>query len=148
MGQATTLKPTAAVLGVFTQELKVYQWPTTIPVTDTDIAPEHAGVSPQGNPQSTCMANEKADLSGLDLQATLGLLRICTRLLPYKESSAEALLKSLQLVLRLDPHVAWDLAQQIATELLKLVKSSAAYIRYAQHQCYPIHYSTLQSCLS
>lgn len=64
------------------------------------------------------------------LQATLGLLRICTRLLPYKESSAEALLKSLQLVLRLDPHVAWDLAQQIATELLKLVKSSAAYIRY------------------
>jgi len=64
-------------------------------------------------------------------QATLGLLRICTRLLPYKESSAEALLKSLQLVLRLDPHVAWDLAQQIATELLKLVKSSAAYIRSA-----------------
>ena len=64
------------------------------------------------------------------MQATLGLLRICTRLLPYKESSAEALLKSLQLVLRLDPHVAWDLAQQIATELLKLVKTSAAYIRY------------------
>jgi len=70
-------------------------------------------------------------LSNLDLQATLGLLRICTRLLPYKEASAEALLKSLQLVLRLDPHVAWDLAQQIATELLKLVKSSAAYIRCA-----------------
>ncbi|KAL0041048.1 hypothetical protein WJX77_003321 [Trebouxia sp. C0004] len=65
-------------------------------------------------------------------RATLGLLRICTRLLPYKESSAEALLKSLQLVLRLDPHVAWDLAQQIATELLKLVKSSAAYIRSAR----------------
>ena len=63
------------------------------------------------------------------MQAALGLLRICTRLLPYKESSAEALLKSLQLVLRLDPHVAWDLAQQIAAELLKLVKSSAAYIR-------------------
>ena len=64
------------------------------------------------------------------MQAALGLLRICTRLLPYKESSAEALLKSLQLVLRLDPHVAWDLAQQIAAELLKLVKSSAAYIRF------------------
>ena len=63
------------------------------------------------------------------MQAALGLLRICTRLLPYKESSAEALLKSLQLVLRLDPHVAWDLAQHIAAELLKLVKSSAAYIR-------------------
>ncbi|DBA68573.1 TPA: hypothetical protein ACH3X2_013515 [Trebouxia sp. C0005] len=65
-------------------------------------------------------------------RATLGLLRICTRLLPYKEASAEALLKSLQLVLRLDPHVAWDLAQQITTELLKLVKSSAAYIRSAR----------------
>ena len=76
------------------------------------------------------------------LQATLGLLRICTRLLPYKEASAEALLKSLQLVLRLDPHVAWDLAQQITTELLKLVKSSAAYIRYTQHMCYPICCST------
>lgn len=79
------------------------------------------------------------------LQATLGLLRICTRLLPYKESSAEALLKSLQLVLRLDPHVAWDLAQQIATELLKLVKSSAAYIRYtavcAVHTIVVIHLS-------
>ncbi|KAL3131638.1 hypothetical protein ABBQ38_007935 [Trebouxia sp. C0009 RCD-2024] len=65
-------------------------------------------------------------------RAALGLLRVCTRLLPYKESSAEALLKSLQLVLRLDPHVAWDLAHQIAAELLKLVKSSAAYIRSAR----------------
>ena len=85
--------------------------------------------------QSACQTPQAKSLSKHQpltpaLQATLGLLRICTRLLPYKESSAEALLKSLQLVLRLDPHVAWDLAQQIATELLKLVKSSAAYIRY------------------
>jgi hypothetical protein len=116
MGQAKTLKAAAAIQAVFTEELKVYQWPTTIPVTATYIPLEHVGVSPQGNPQSTYMANGKAVLSNLDLQATLGLLtcrmwacrlarvaelsnlglqatpgslRICTRLLPYKESNLD-----------------------------------------------------------
>ena len=76
MGQAKTLNTAAAVLGVFTQELQVYQCSTTVPVTDidTDIALEHFCVRPQGNPQSTYLANGKADLSILDLQATLGLL--------------------------------------------------------------------------
>ena len=74
MGQAKTLKAAAAIQAVFTEELKVYQWPTTIPVTATYIPLEHVGVSPQGNPQSTYMANGKAVLSNLDLQATLGLL--------------------------------------------------------------------------
>ena len=66
------------------------------------------------------------------LQAALGLLRVCTRLLPYKESSAEPLLKSLGLLLRLDPAVAWELAAPLSAELLKMVKASAAYIRSAR----------------
>ena len=51
------------------------------------------------------------------LQAALGLLRVCTRLLPYKYDVAEPLLKSMQLVLRLNSNVAWELAQQIAAEV-------------------------------
>ena len=76
MGQAKTLKPTDAVLGAFTQELKLYQWPTTASVTGTDIPLGHFGVSPKATPnlRSICMANGKADLSNLGLQATLGLL--------------------------------------------------------------------------
>lgn len=66
------------------------------------------------------------------LQAALGLLRVCTRLLPYKESSAEPLLKSLGLLLRLDPAVAWELAAPLSAELLKMVKASAAFIRSAR----------------
>ena len=53
----------------------------------------------------------------LVLQAALGLLRVCTRLLPYKYDVAEPLLKSMQLVLRLNSNVAWELAQQIAAEV-------------------------------
>ena len=76
MGQGKTLKPAAAVLGVFTQELKAFKWPTSIPVTDidTDVAVEFFCVRPQGTPHFTYMANGKAVLSKLDLQATLGLL--------------------------------------------------------------------------
>ena len=50
-------------------------------------------------------------------RAALGLLRACQRLLPYKEGTADALLKSLQLLLRLSPAAAWELAQPIATEV-------------------------------
>jgi hypothetical protein len=41
----------------------------------------------------------------------------CRRLLHYKADSASALLKSMQMVLRLDPAVAWDLAPAIANEV-------------------------------
>lgn len=55
--------------------------------------------------------------SPLVARAALGLLRVCQRLLPYKEDTAEGLLKSLHLVLRLNPSVAWDLAHRIAAEV-------------------------------
>jgi len=44
-------------------------------------------------------------------------LHPCRRLLHYKSESASALLKSMQMVLRLDPAVAWDLAPAIANEV-------------------------------
>ena len=50
-------------------------------------------------------------------RAAVGLLRICRRLLHYKADSADALLRSMQMVLRLDPAVAWDLAPAIAEEV-------------------------------
>jgi len=42
---------------------------------------------------------------------------VCQRLLPYKEDTADALLRSLGLVLRLRPSAAWELAQRLATEV-------------------------------
>jgi len=62
-------------------------------------------------------------------RAVLGLLRVCQRLLPYKEDISDELLRSLHLIFRLDPKVAEDLAEVITSEVLGLVKSSAAYIR-------------------
>ena len=55
--------------------------------------------------------------SALVARAALGLLRVCQRLLPYKEDTADALLRSLGLVLRLRPSAAWELAQRLATEV-------------------------------
>lgn len=62
-------------------------------------------------------------------RAVLGLLRVCQRLLPYKEDIADELLRSLHLIFKLDPKVAEDLAVVITGEVLGLVKSSAAYIK-------------------
>eukprot|EP00884_Botryococcus_braunii_P022699 jgi/Botrbrau1/9112/Bobra.0305s0016.2 len=67
--------------------------------------------------------------SPLVARAALGLLRVCQRLLPYKEDTAEGLLKSLHLVLRLNPSVAWDLAHRIAAEVLALVKGSGSHVQ-------------------
>ena len=67
---------------------------------------------------STILAPEAARTANpLVRRATLGLLRICRRLLHYKADSAEALLRSMHMVLRLDPAVAWDLAPAIAAEV-------------------------------
>ncbi|EIE18029.1 Sec7-domain-containing protein, partial [Coccomyxa subellipsoidea C-169] len=72
---------------------------------------------------------DKRGASPLVARAALGLLRVCQRLLPYKEVTADSLLRSLQLLLRLSPGAAWDLAQPIAAEVLTLVAGSAAFIR-------------------
>ncbi|CAL0301460.1 unnamed protein product [Lupinus luteus] len=62
-------------------------------------------------------------------RAVFGLLRICHRLLPYKENIADELLKSLQLLLKLDAHVADAYYEQITQEVSRLVKANASHIR-------------------
>ncbi|KAI5558861.1 hypothetical protein BDE02_17G070100 [Populus trichocarpa] len=62
-------------------------------------------------------------------KAVFGLLRICQRLLPYKENLADELLRSLQLVLKLDARVADAYCEQITQEVGRLVKANAAHIR-------------------
>ncbi|KNA10447.1 hypothetical protein SOVF_144260 [Spinacia oleracea] len=62
-------------------------------------------------------------------KAVFGLLRICQRLLPLKENLADELLKSLQLVLKLDARVADAYCEQITQEVTRLVKANSTHIR-------------------
>lgn len=62
-------------------------------------------------------------------KAVFGLLRICQRLLPYKENLADDLLRSLQLVLKLDARVADAYSEQITQEVSRLVKANVSHIR-------------------
>ena len=50
-------------------------------------------------------------------RAVLGLLHLCSRLLPYKEDLADELLRSLQYVIKLDADIAWTLAGKITVEV-------------------------------
>lgn len=62
-------------------------------------------------------------------KAVFGLLRICQRLLPYKENLTDELLKSLQLILKLDARVADAYCEQITQEVMHIVKANAMQIR-------------------
>lgn len=62
-------------------------------------------------------------------RAITDLLRICQRLLPYKEELADELLQSLRLVFALDARAADGVLERVAAELLTLLKSAADYIR-------------------
>ncbi|GJW13804.1 ARF guanine-nucleotide exchange factor GNOM [Tanacetum coccineum] len=62
-------------------------------------------------------------------KAVFGLMRICQRLLPYKENLADDLLRSLQLVLKLDARVADAYSEQITQEVSRLVKANVSHIR-------------------
>ncbi|XP_055805575.1 ARF guanine-nucleotide exchange factor GNOM-like [Solanum dulcamara] len=62
-------------------------------------------------------------------KAVFGLLRICQRLLPYKENLTDELLKSLQLILKLDARVADAFLEQITREVMHIVKANAMQIR-------------------
>ncbi|XP_010910154.1 ARF guanine-nucleotide exchange factor GNOM [Elaeis guineensis] len=62
-------------------------------------------------------------------KAVFGLLRICQRLLPYKENLADELLRSLQLVLKLDARVADAYCENITQEVTRLVKANATHIK-------------------
>eukprot|EP00850_Spirogloea_muscicola_P004010 SM000017S02750 [mRNA] locus=s17:5236:10862:- [translate_table: standard] len=64
-------------------------------------------------------------------KAVFGLLHICQRLLPYKEELADELLRSLQLILKLDARVADAFCERITLEVSQLVRTSAGYVRSA-----------------
>ncbi|KAK3133946.1 hypothetical protein QOZ80_6AG0543110 [Eleusine coracana subsp. coracana] len=62
-------------------------------------------------------------------KAVFGLLIICQRLLPYKENLVDDLLKSLQLILKLDARVADAYCENITLEVTRLVKANATHIK-------------------
>ncbi|KAK6934455.1 Mon2/Sec7/BIG1-like, HUS domain [Dillenia turbinata] len=62
-------------------------------------------------------------------KAVFGLLKICQRLLPYKENLADELLRSLQLVLKLDARVVDAYCENITLEVSRLVKANATHVR-------------------
>lgn len=79
---------------------------------------------------AACTAADTAEeANALVERAVMGLFRVCQRLLPYKEDTADMLLGSLRLVVGLAPQVAAALARSIAGELLALVKSSGRFVR-------------------
>ncbi|KAF8652076.1 hypothetical protein HU200_063022 [Digitaria exilis] len=62
-------------------------------------------------------------------KAVFGLLHICQRLLPYKENLVDDLLRSVQLILKLDARVADAYCENITLEVARLVKASATHIK-------------------
>lgn len=62
-------------------------------------------------------------------KSVFGLIKICQRLLPYKENLAEELLRSLQLVLKLDARVADAYCENITQEVSRLVKANSNHIK-------------------
>ncbi|KAI3704742.1 hypothetical protein L1987_74969 [Smallanthus sonchifolius] len=62
-------------------------------------------------------------------KAVFGLIRICQRLLPYKENLTDELLKSLQLILKLDARVADAYCEHITQEIMRLVKANARQLK-------------------
>ncbi|EPS71757.1 hypothetical protein M569_02992, partial [Genlisea aurea] len=63
-------------------------------------------------------------------KAIFGLLRVCKDVLPYQEDlTDELLIKSLQLVLKLDPRVSDAYCERIASRVMDLMKANASRIR-------------------
>ncbi|KAI3808657.1 hypothetical protein L1987_24614 [Smallanthus sonchifolius] len=62
-------------------------------------------------------------------KAVFGLIQICQRLLPYKENLTDELLKSLQLILKLDARVADAYCEHITQEIMRLVKANARQLK-------------------
>lgn len=62
-------------------------------------------------------------------KAIMAMMRLCQRLLPYKDPALqENLLRGVQLVACVDEHIASDLAPTIAAEVQGLVKGAAGCI--------------------
>ncbi|XP_047072386.1 ARF guanine-nucleotide exchange factor GNOM-like [Lolium rigidum] len=62
-------------------------------------------------------------------KAVFGLLDIVHRLLPYKENLVDDLLRSLQLILKLDARVADAYCENITQEVTRLVRENATHIK-------------------
>lgn len=62
-------------------------------------------------------------------KAIFGLLRIYQRLLPYKENLSKDILRSLQLILKLDARVVDVYCECITQEIMQLVKTNAGHIK-------------------
>ncbi|XWS40913.1 hypothetical protein CRYUN_Cryun17cG0037000 [Craigia yunnanensis] len=75
------------------------------------------------------IVQQKAIPCTLVEKAVFGLLKICQRLLPYKENLTDELLKSMQLILKLDARVADAYCEPITQEVMRLVKANATHIR-------------------
>ena len=79
---------------------------------------------------AACMTPELVEqVSPLIERAVLGLLRICQRLLPYKEDIASMLMDSLALTSKISPQVIWSLSEVVAREVLLLVRSCGPYVQ-------------------
>ena len=74
-------------------------------------------------------SSDAKDFTVLNKRAIEGLMRICQRLLPYKEDTADMLLGSLSLVGEMRPRIVWELAPSISNELVTLLSQSAPHIR-------------------
>ncbi|GMI67421.1 ENDOPLASMIC RETICULUM MORPHOLOGY 1, GNOM-like 1 [Hibiscus trionum] len=75
------------------------------------------------------IVHQKAVPCALVEKAVFGLLKICQRLLPYKENLTNELLKSMQLILKLDARVAEAYCEPITQEVMHLVQANAMHIR-------------------
>ena len=69
------------------------------------------------------------EFKALNERSVKGLMRICQRLLPYKEDISDMLLGSLSLIGEMHPAVVWDLAPSITSDLITLLTQSAPHIR-------------------
>lgn len=79
---------------------------------------------------ASCTSQESAtESSPLVERSVKGMMKICQRLLPYKEDTADMLLSSLSLIGEMSPGVVWDLSPAISLELTVLISQSAPYIR-------------------
>eukprot|EP00887_Chlorella_sp_A99_P008000 scaffold12.g8000.t1 len=96
-------------------------WPLLHEFLAACTAPETA--------QARARAWQGGEANPLVERAVMGLLRVCQRLLPYKEDTAEMLLSSMKLVVGLSPEVFRELAVPIAGEMLVLLKHTSPYIR-------------------
>ena len=77
-----------------------------------------------------CTSQESEyDFTQLNERAIKGLMRICQRLLPYKEDIAGMLLGSLSLIGAMHPTVVWELSPSFTADLITLLSQSAPHIR-------------------